>query len=127
MTFPVRTEPGYRHDWLKKSPDRDFGVENGVYKAGQGTVAEGTVLATDADGKLVPYGGAVESDTVALSYYEARTGAGAEAREVEGPIITRRCWLNYAALKFAVDATPAQKAAAFAKLSRQEMPDRREI
>lgn len=126
MTFPVRYEPGYRHDWLKKSPDRDFGVENGVFKAGQGTIPEGTPLAWDADGLLVPWG-ATQSARCAINYYEVRTGTGGDGRQVEGAILTRRCWLTYANLKWKAGITAPQKAAAVAALAAQEMINKDEI
>jgi hypothetical protein len=134
MTFPVRHEPGYRHDWLKKSPDTEFGLSHGTYKAGQGTIREGSVLGrltTGADaGKLILWDPAVSGCSpkpVGINYYEIKTGTGADAREVESNVIVRRCWVNSRALGWAPDLSAAQKAEAMAAFEDREILDRREI
>ncbi len=126
-TFPVRYEPGYVHDWLKSSPDRQFGTEAGTIKAGEGVLDHGTVLAKEtASGKYVAYrpGGNDGSEKAcALLYYPVNAGAN----DVGVAVITRRVLINPDGLKWHPTCDAAAKVAALAAFAPLEILPRVEL
>lgn len=116
--FPVIDEPGYTHDWLASSPDREFGTVEGTVKGGSGDLASGTVLGIEtATGKYVPYSpDATDGSEVpaGINYYPAR----AATQDVKCAIFTHEFLVIASGLKWhaSVD-TPAKKAAALKRLA----------